>query len=279
MEGAPRIAGFELLQPLGGGPFTRVYSAHDFYTDAIVALKYLRDDSPHFDIALALLRREARVGLNVAHPHLVRLRTDHTIVKPYFITMDLLRGEALRAILKRRHTLRINTALWIARQVAEGLVALHKTGHVHGDVKPENVRLTDSRTAVLIDLGFAHKPGENAQYLRDGLILGTANYLAPEVCAQVADADGRADVYSLGVMLFELLTGELPYPAGSAAQTLEAHRTLPPADLRDRPGTWPRPLPALLRRMMAHSPFNRPHAVRLVDELTALEILALRNAA
>src|SRR4051812_17242072 len=125
MEAAPRIAGFELIQLLGGGPFTRVYSAHDFYTDAVVALKYLREDAPHFDLALTLLRREARVGLKVVHPNLVRLRTDHTIVKPYFITMDLLRGEPLRSILKRRHTLRVNTALWIARQVAEAIGALH----------------------------------------------------------------------------------------------------------------------------------------------------------
>jgi serine/threonine protein kinase len=279
MEGLPRIAGFELIQPLGGGPFTRVWSAHDFYTDAIVALKYLRDDAPHFDVALTLLRREARVGLRIAHPHLVRLRTDHTIVRPYYITMDLLRGEPLRSILKRRGSLRVNTALWIARQIAEGLAALHRANYVHGDVKPENVRLTDAKTAVLIDLGYTHKPGENAAFLRDGLILGTANYLAPEVCAQEADADGKADVYSLGVMLFELLTGELPYPAGSAVQTLEAHRTLPPVDLRGRPGPWPRPLPMLLRRMMAHSPLNRPNTTALVDELTSLEIAALRQGA
>src|SRR5205823_895948 len=150
----------------------------------------------------------------------------------------------------------------IARQVAEALAALHRRGYVHGDVKPENVRLTDAHTAVLIDLGYAHKPGGNARFRHDGLILGTANYLAPELCAD-ADDDGRADVFSLGVMLYEMLTGELPYPAGSAAQTLEAHRTLSPVDLRDRAGSWPRPLPALLRRMMAHSRLNRPQASAL----------------
>ena len=160
---APLTIGFRLEGPLiAGGSYTHeaYYEREDRQlADAIVALKYLREDAPHFDLALTLLRREARVGLTVIHPNLVRLRTDHTIVKPYFITMDLLRGEPLRSILKRRRTLRINTALWIARQVAEALAALHKIGHVHGDVKPENVRLTDSRTAVLIDLGYAHKPG------------------------------------------------------------------------------------------------------------------------
>jgi serine/threonine protein kinase len=279
MGSAPRIPGFELIQPLGGGPFTRVYSAHDFRADAVVALKHLPDDAPHFDLALTLLRREGRAGLKVIHPNLVRIRTDHTIVRPYYITMDLLRGESLRAALKRRYLLRPKTALWIARQIAEALAALHKRGYLHGDVKPENVRLTDSHSAVLIDLGYAHKPGQNAELLRDGLILGTANYLAPEVCARSATGDYRADVFSLGVMLYEMLTAELPYPAGSTAQTLEAHRTLPPYDLRDRAGAWPRALPALLRRMMAHSPLNRPHAAALVEELTSLEIAALRQSA
>src|SRR5262249_30853070 len=180
MGGAPRIAGYELIQPLGGGPFTRVYSAHEFATDAVVALKHLPDDAPHFDLALTLLRREARAGLKTVHPNLVRARVDHTIVRPYYLTMDLLRGESLRVALKRRYLLRPNTALWVARQVAEALAALHKNGYVHGDVKPENVRLTDSHTAVLIDLGYAHKPGDNARFHRNGLILGTANYLAPE---------------------------------------------------------------------------------------------------
>src|SRR5262245_9936113 len=122
MGSAPRIPGFELIQPLGGGPFTRVYSAHDFRGDADVALKHLPDDAPHFELALTLLRREARAGLKVIHPNLVRIRTDHTIVRPYYITMDLIRGESLRAALKRRFLLRPKTALWIARQVAEALI-------------------------------------------------------------------------------------------------------------------------------------------------------------
>jgi len=139
--------------------------------------------------------------------------------------------------------------------------------------------LTDSHTAVLIDLGFAHRPGENAPFLRDGLILGTANYMAPEVCALDPDADGKSDVFSLGVMLFELLTGKLPYPTGTSAQTLEAHRTLSPADLRDEPGAWPRGLPALVRRLLAHYPSARPLAAVLVPDLIALEIAALRQRA
>jgi serine/threonine protein kinase len=278
MERAPRIAGYELVQPLGGGPFARVWTAHDAYNDSLVALKLLRDASPYGETALELLRREARAGLSVVHPHLVRIRIDHTHEPPFYLTMDLLRGEPLRSALRRRFHLRPATALWIIRQVTEALAAVHRAGFVHGDVKPENVRLTDSHTSVLIDLGFAHRPGDNAQFLSDGLILGTANYMAPEVCALNPDADGKADIFSLGVMLFELVTGKLPFPAGTSAQTMEAHRTLSPADLRDEAGQWPKGMPALLRRLMAHYSSARPTAAALVPELIALEIAALRAA-
>ena len=77
-------------------------------------------------------------------------------------------------------------AVWIARQTAEALAALHRAGFLHGDVKPENLRLTSAGPAVLIDLGFAHRPGENAAFLREGYVLGTANYLAPELCDSAA---------------------------------------------------------------------------------------------
>lgn len=278
MERAPRVTGFDLIQPLGGGPFTRVWSAHDHYTDAMVAIKLLREDSPQRDIGLELLRREGRAGLSVIHPHLVRVRANHTVSPPHYLTMDLLGGELLRSVLRRRLKLRPATALWIARQMAEALAALHRAGYAHGDVKPENVRLTDSHNAVLIDLGYAHKPGDNAKYLRDGLILGTANYMAPEVCAADPNAGERADIFSLGVMLFEMLTGKLPYPTGTAVQTMEAHRTLAAADLRNEPGPWPRRLPDLLARLMSHFPSRRPPAAALAPELMALEIAALRAA-
>src|SRR5438270_12801729 len=206
MQPIPRIPGYELLQRLGGGPMTEVYAARDCAADAACAVKVLRDDWDDPPTAVKLLQREARAGLHVRHPHLVRVTRAHVTCAPYFLVMDLLPGESLRERLRRDYRLGVMEALAMARQTAEALAALHRAGFLHGDVKPDNVRLTGAGTAVLIDLGFAHRPGEHADFLRDGYVLGTADYLAPELCAVEPSEDFGSDVFSLGVTLIEALT-------------------------------------------------------------------------
>jgi serine/threonine protein kinase len=275
MESLPSIPGYAILHQLGGGPFTRVFAALEYRTGHRVVLKMPRLTGLTAETALTLLRREAAAGLAVRHPNLVRIRRQHTDWAPHYLVMDLLQGESLRARLEREPVVHPAWAIWITRQIAQALAALHRAGFVHGDVKPENIVLTGAKTAVLIDLGYAHRPGENASFIRSGLILGTANYLAPELCARTLDADGGADVFSLGVTLFEMLTGQLPYPRETPLRTVHAHLNTAPADLRDFPGPWPIGLPSLVRRMLARSRSNRPGADRLVSELIALEIQIL----
>src|SRR5436309_973663 len=158
----PKVPGYELLDRLGGGPLTEVFSARDCAADEACAVKVLRPQWHDQPTAIKLLQREARAGLAVQHPHLVRLRYTHVTRAPYFLVMELLPGESLRRRLRRDYRLDVPTSLWIARQTAEALAALHKAGFLHGDVKPDNIRLVSDGTAILIDLGFAHRPGENA---------------------------------------------------------------------------------------------------------------------
>jgi serine/threonine protein kinase len=277
MSPLPAIPGYELLRPLGGGPLTEVYLGHDTTRDTLAAVKVLRPEWADDPTAVQLLRREARAGLAVRHPHLVRLLDAQVAQPPFFLVMELITGESLRERLRREYQLERRVALWVARQIAEALAALHRAGFVHADVKPDNVRLTDAGTAVLMDLGFAHRPGENADLLRQGYILGTADYLAPELCTATPDADQQADVFSLGVMLFELLTGERPYPAGTLAETMAAHAEAGPADLRDYPGPWPPRLTELLARMLSRRPGARPRIGAVVQELIDLEIATLQR--
>jgi serine/threonine protein kinase len=275
MQPIPRIPGYQLLQRLGGGPMTSVYSARAVENDAPCAVKVLRDDWDDAETGIKLLQREARAGLGLRHPHLVRVTDAHVTAPPYYLVMDLLPGESLRRRLRRDFRLPVSEAVWIARQISEALAALHGTGFLHGDIKPDNVRLIDDGAAVLIDLGFAHRPGENAAFLRAGYVLGTANYLAPEQCDPLPTEDLQSDLFSLGAMLFEMLTGRLPYPPGSLRQTFRRHRCDPPADIRRSVANVPSGLAALLSRLLANRAEDRPRAAAVVQQLIKLELATL----
>ena len=235
----------------------------------------LRPDWENDATALKLLQREARAGLRVRHPRLVRILDAHVTRPPYFLVMELLGGESLLRRMRRDYRLDVPMALWVARQTAEALAALHRAGFVHGDVKPDNIRLVGDGNAVLIDLGFAHRPGENEALLKEGYILGTLNYLAPELCAAKPDTDQASDLFSLGVSLFEMLTGNLPYPPGSLQQTMRRHSCDPPADIRGYADALPPALSALVNRLLAHKPADRPKAGMVVQQLISLEITVM----
>jgi len=192
---------------------------------------------------------------------------------PYLV-MERLMGESVRERLRRGYRLDIADALWIARQTAEAMAALHRAGYLHGDIKPENLCLTGDGTVVLLDLGFAHEPGDNASLFEEGYLLGTANYLAPELCIDNPTDTLAVDVYALGVLLFELLTGDLPFPTGTLRQVLTRHASDPPADIR-KYRSVPARLARLVERLLARDPGARPSARGIVSTLVSLEIEGL----
>ncbi len=275
MRPVPKIPGYELLQFLGGGPLTSVFAGQERATGAACAVKIVREDWADPITAVKLLQREARAGLSVRHPYLVKILDAHVTRPPYFLVMEMLPGESLRSRLRRDYRLDTATALWITRQSAEALAALHRVGFIHGDVKPENIRLVDDGTAVLIDLGFAHRPGENAALLQDGYVLGTANYLAPELCAFKPEKDQSSDMFSLGITLFEMLTGRLPYPSGSLNETMQRHLNDSPADIRSYGFAIPESLASLVDRLLARQPTARPRAAAVVQQFISLEIITI----
>jgi serine/threonine protein kinase len=257
MTPLPHVTGYDLLRPLGGGPLTEVFAARRHVDDKPCALKLPREIWPGHTTAVRLLRREYRVLRAVRHPQLVRLLDAHVTDPPYFLALEYLDGETLRDRLQRDYSLDLRTTVWIARQMADALTGLHRAGFIHGDVKPENVRLLDTGTAVLVDLGFAHRPGENGVFADEGYVLGTANYLAPELSGDRPQDGPAADWYSFGVMVLEMLTGRLP-AAGRGVMF-----------------GWPPRLTALLDGLLADDPDARPADVLIVHELIALEIAAL----
>jgi serine/threonine protein kinase len=275
----PTVPGYKPLRYLGGGPLFQVWEARPEDDVVPVALKLPRPESADDPAVLALLRREARAGLAVRHPRLVRVLRSHVFTAPPFVVCELIPGEPLRDRLRRSGRLGVRAAVWAARQAAEAVAALHKAGLVHADVKPGNILVAAGGETTLIDLAFAHRPGENRELLKSGFVMGTANYLAPELCAKPPREGPAADVFALGVTLFECLTGQLPYPGGSAGEVIRRRRTDEPRDLTDVPGEWPDRVVEAARGMLAVDPRDRPTAARVVRELVRIEVDLIRSAA
>jgi eukaryotic-like serine/threonine-protein kinase len=221
--------------------------------------------------AVESLRREAAAAREVASPHVVSVLQAHVDAAPYYLVMPRLEGETLAARIAGG-PLATTTALWIARQVATGLAALDKAGRRHGDVKPSNIQVDPLGHATLLDLGFARRMDEEHEPAADD-VAGTADYLAPEMVTSRLRVDGRADLYALGVVMFECLAGRLPFAAATTPEMVAAHVSAEPPPLREINPRVPNEVAALVRRLLSKDPRRRPAtAVDLVDELARLEI-------
>lgn len=275
----PRLAGFVLGDRLGGGPTCDVYSALDTTGKSGWAVKILRSEAAVDPSNVQLLRQEAKVGMALRHSHLVRiLRLGPEYDRPRYLVMERVPGRSLRAELNRAGWLDPALAINVARQIADALATIHLAGFVHGDVKPDNLHIRPDRSAVLLDLGFAHRVDGETPF-GTGFVLGTANYVAPELCEQ-PDRDGTpADIFSLGVTLFELLTGDLPYPSGDVETTMLRHRDAPAESLRRWSGKWPDDLEDLVDQMLSRDPAERPTARAVKQELTRLTSTHCRRTA
>jgi serine/threonine-protein kinase len=228
--------------------------------------------------AVALLRREAKVGRAVVHPHVVPVLAAHVHEPPYFVVMPRLVGQTLAARLAGG-PLPAAIALWIARQTAEGLDVLHRHGYLHGDVKPANILIAPSGHVTLLDLGFARRFDETGSAV-NRLVLGTINYLAPELLVSALRADERTDVFSLGIVLFEMLTGRPPLVACDLTELLRMQNEYRPPNLRATRPELSASLSGLVRRMLFKEPLRRPQSMsEVIEQLVRLEIDALADRA
>ena len=266
---------------IGWGQTSRVYAARpvdrprDWPLDYIVKILNPRFDSD--PQVINLFRREACVGLRVSHRHLVPVLTAQLNQPPYYIVFPRIAGTMLSRCIARVRPLRIPMALWIVRQTAEALKALHSSGWLHGDIKPENVLVAMDGHVTLIDLGFARLIDEPF-YVADRPFAGTLDYAAPECLSSRLARDSRSEIYSLGVLLFECLTGSKPFETTTAAALVEAHRSQPPPRLRQQLPHLPCSVSDLVQRMLAKNPIRRPQTTQeLINDLISLEIATLEQ--
>jgi len=274
---APRVQAalderYLLERELGRGGMAQVWQARDVRHDRAVALKILH---PELAAALGAERflREIRLTAHLQHPNILPVLdsgattlSDGTQLLWY--TMPRVEGETLRARLAREHQLPVNEAVAIAREIADALEAAHRQGIVHRDVKPENV-LLGAGHALLADFGIAKTLADDAGALTStGLVLGTPAYMSPEQAAGDPAVDGRADVYALGCVLYEMLVGEPPF-TGPTAQIIAARRLVDPVpSVRKLREAVSPSVEAAIRRALAKVPADRfPGAAGFADAL------------
>jgi serine/threonine-protein kinase len=265
---------YRIERELGQGGMATVYLAEDLKHHRRVSVKVLR---PELAATLGPERfaREIEVAARLQHPHILGLLDSGDASGFFYYVMPYVEGETLRDRLTRGGELPVPEAVRLLGEIAEALSAAHQAGVVHRDIKPENVMLS-GRHAMVMDFGVAKAVTEavsGPQLTSAGVALGTPAYMAPEQATADPQMDGRVDIYALGVMGYEMLTGAPPFAGLSPQQTLAAHVTRAPVPVgHQRDGLSPA-LEALVMRCLAKRPADR---FQTADELVAaLEPLAL----
>jgi serine/threonine protein kinase len=275
--GGARLGDFRLLEPLARGGMGVVYRAWQISLDRVVALKLIAPEWSAEPACRQRFRTEALTAAVVEHPHVVPIYEAGEIDGEPYVAMRLIPGADLRRILRRERRLQPARAVRIVGQLADALSAAHAAGIVHRDVKPSNVLLTTTIAGdhvYLADFGLARVTPRTRAITEVGRCVGTLDYTAPEVLLG-SDADARSDVYSLGCLLFELLTGRVPFPRQGDAATIAAHLNHPAPKL-NLPGSIATRLDRVIGRALAKLPNER--YARAVDLASEAET-SLRQAA
>jgi serine/threonine protein kinase len=261
----PVIPGFEILEHLGQGGMGQVFKARQLDQDRLVALKIIRADRQEEEHLIQRFRREIKAGRRLDHPNIVAFYEDIRVDDLHFLTMEYVDGCDLAELLDRPSPFPVDLACDCVRQAALGLQHAHDRGLIHRDIKPSNLLLAKTGHVVkILDMGLARlgaaAQGEGETELtHTGVMMGTPAYMAPEQVFDARNADGRADIYSLGCTLYHLLAGSPPH----------RHQMKEPPPLH-----WARPeispiLSAVVRRMMARMPEDRYPAAQDVAKALA----------
>ncbi|HMR48503.1 MAG TPA: Stk1 family PASTA domain-containing Ser/Thr kinase [Arachnia sp.] len=250
---------YEIVAKLARGGMATVYRARDRRLARIVALKVMRSDLGEDDEFTAKFDREARAAAVLSHPNVVAVFDQGTSFGQPYIVMEYVDGETLRRAIGRDAPFRPQEALATMEAIASALAAAHDAGVVHRDIKPENVLISSRGQVKVADFGLARKV-DSPQVTSTGVLVGTASYLPPELVTH-ARPDSRSDIYSAGVVLFELLTGQKPHQGETNYQIAFRHVTvdIEPPSRRLKNATWRIPdyIDALALAATARDPENR----------------------
>jgi eukaryotic-like serine/threonine-protein kinase len=254
---------------VGVGGFAVVYRATHLLLHTPVALKMLRPSVLRKKPELApLLCEEARVAARINHPNVVRVNDVTHTPHITYVVIEYVDGGSLADLLHQHRRISIGKALRIGLDVAEGLKAGLGAGIIHRDIKPANILLTSSGQAKVGDLGLArsHRAGTSSSDQGVRTIVGTPGYMAPEQTFDAEQIDFRADIYALGVTLYQAMIGEPVFPLKDRQKSIELHRTAPPPLPSERLPGFPRMVEAILLQMLAKRPEHRQSSYDVLQE-------------
>ncbi|HEV2845493.1 MAG TPA: protein kinase [Thermoanaerobaculia bacterium] len=251
-----RIGPYRIEGRLGSGGMGEVYHAWDERLERWVAIKVIRPESAENEVARERFRREARAAASLSHPAIVQIYDTLEWDGGDAIVLELVEGELLAKRIARG-PLPLAAALHIGHDVAEGLAAAHARGIVHRDLKAENVMITTNGAAKILDFGLAKRLGTEVSLTADQRVMGTFRTMSPEQ-ARGLPVDQRSDLFSLGVLLYEMLSGRSPFEAGSAMDTLTRICTHRQTSLHSLEGGIPEELSNLVDHLLEKDPVLRP---------------------
>ena len=251
---------YEILSRLGEGGMGTVFRTRDRELDDEVALKVLKLRGEH-SAAAERLRQEIRLARQITHTNVVRVHDFGESEGTYFFTMEYVPGTTLREVLDQRGALDLVPGLQIAKQLCRGLDAVHRARIIHGDIKPQNVMVMGNGVAKLMDFGVAR-----ARTQEGGVMAGTPLYMSPEQ-ARGAELDERSDLYSAGVLMFEVFTGRCPFAAPDVYEIMRLHSSEPPPNPRLLRPNLPEPLAQIILSCLAKARLHRPATAADLDRL------------
>jgi len=246
---------YEILEILGEGGMAFVYKARDTQLERFVAIKTLKPNYVNQETFVDRFKREAKTAANLNHPNIVQIFDWGIEEEPYFV-MEYIEGNTLTSIIAKNRSISLSDVLFIGAQVSSGLHAAHQKGLVHRDIKPGNIMITPDGKVKVTDFGIVSLQNEESDITKTGSILGTASYISPEQ-AQGKPVSIESDLYSLGTVLYELITGKAPFNGDSPISTATKHLTEKP----DKPSLYRRDLPkgveSAILRLLEKASYDR----------------------
>ncbi len=262
---------YEVIRSIGEGGMANVYLGYDTILDRNVAIKVLRGDLSNDEKFVRRFQREALSASSLAHPNIVEMYDVGEDDGVYYIVMEYVEGKTLKQLLKKRGTLTLSEAIDIISQLTDGMAHAHDSYIIHRDLKPQNIMIKDDGQIKITDFGIAMALN-STQLTQTNSVMGSVHYLPPEQ-ASGKGCTIKSDIYSMGIIFYELLSGSLPFRGDNAVEIALKHMREPLPSLReDNPGI-PQSIENIIRRATAKNPKNRYDSARSMHEdlLTALD--------